>query len=256
MGVSESRISALVASSIREGLKSADWRARMEALDALCLEVRGGLCRDVEDAETLFGLLGAHPGFKEPNIPTMAKLVQSVTAIAGAVCDIPLRVVAEVVPKLTERLSDPKTAADAEEALLALAEGSGVRGVSHLVAEHCWGSKRCGVQAQGNLWLVVSLESFGGGAHDVARLAAHTHRMLAHTNPDVRAASLALCSALARHVGPSFRDMMSAAGGTLLKPVVQKQVDAALAHVATLPPFPAPHPQFLGFRGTEALLFC
>jgi len=179
----------------------------------------------------ILSLLSSYPGWKEPNIPTLNQMILCTARVSSSVLDLPLRLLSDLVPPLVDRLSEPKLQAAASEALLCLAEGSGVRGVSHLVGEHVMATKRVGVQAMGNSWLVSSIESFGCGVHDVSKLASYTHKMLQNTNPEVRASTLSLAKALARHVGPSFKDMLAAAGASLLKPMVQKQVEAALSEV-------------------------
>ncbi|KAG8469019.1 hypothetical protein KFE25_007537 [Diacronema lutheri] len=206
----EARVRELVpgADGILQRLRSTAWKERLDAVDALadalCAAEAPALARDGATVDGVVALLARSPGWKEPMVAVSARIAAAIGALARAAgASLERATIGKAAPPLAERLADAKQRAAAADALMAIAESSGVALIGALVCRGARGHKNPKVALEAAAWLRAAAYGFGprgGGAglaraHGVCELLAEA---LSHRDAKVREAGVGAAVAVQR----------------------------------------------------------
>lgn len=186
------------------GLKSASWRDRMEAAEALRDALSSGAVPGAAAAVALSGVLS-----REKNAQAGAAIIEAIGAAAGnpdgGVGAAEARAAAGAV---AEKIGEAKCARAAGEALSSLCEAAGTAVVSAAVRKCCEGAKSPKTRAEGLAWAGKALREFGAAQMDVAAVVGWAMAELEAANAQVRSSAVALLGEAHRVVGGRVRAMV------------------------------------------------
>ncbi|KAJ2329262.1 hypothetical protein IWW51_000706 [Coemansia sp. RSA 2702] len=245
----DEKIAAALPAGVLEGLSSAKWKDRVEAMDQLRAflgdEAAGG---GGVHPELVVRQLARRPGWKESNFQVTSRAFQLIAWMAGEEqLEFSTGAAALSVPALVDKLGDIKLKGPAGDALAAMAERFTLQLVVGLALEPIRGQKSPKVAMDCLAWLNTQLLEFGvqgvglRAVADVARDAG-----LQSSSAQTRATAVGLMGTLRRAVGPAVLDLVGD-----LNPQLVQLVEAEFERVGA-EPMPEPTRTQRGLAGGDS----
>ncbi|KAI0221669.1 hypothetical protein L0F63_000494 [Massospora cicadina] len=200
----DDRVGAYLSQEILEGVGSAAWKTRLEAMEQWISTLERGLESELEP-EILIRQLGKKPAWKEANFQVLSKMFKVVEVLATRCSNFSTGCAALAIPPLVDKLGDIKLKKAAMEALDAIIERLSLRFV---LAQSCpliAAQKSPKVQGDALLWIKQCLNDFGIAGVVIRPLVDFTLGPLASSNATVRSNAVKLLAELRVYVGLEIR---------------------------------------------------
>ena len=235
----EDRLAALLGAKAA-ALQSPDWKARLDAMDAVAA-LAGG-CEGGPRAGPYTGppdliqSLAHIPGWADKNFQVTARIFHVMAAAAaggggGGPSSTPpftRRDAAVLIDGAAEKLADAKVRPAAAAALDAAAEAVGPAFVAARLHARAAAARNPRVLVEADAWIGRAVTEFGlapGVGWDVRAVVGALKQDLGAPAPAVRAAAVAALAALHAHLGPPLADLVRPD----IKPALMVTLDAAFA---------------------------
>ncbi|XP_043214120.1 cytoskeleton-associated protein 5-A-like isoform X1 [Amphibalanus amphitrite] len=222
-------VAELISEDIIKQLADSNWKTRLEATQTLQQTVSG---RSDLPTQAILVALSRKPGLKDNNFQVL-KLKFDVVQQLAENTKFSRRSADLCLSDLVDKLGDLKTGSGAAAALSSMAEALSLETISSEVLQLAFAHKSPKVQEGALSWLSKSIREFGFTLKPKP-IVNYVRKALAHTNPAIRNAAVALLGTMHLYMGGTLRQLFEDE-----KPALLQQIDAEFQRVSGEQP-PAP----------------
>ncbi|KAF0310307.1 Cytoskeleton-associated protein 5 [Amphibalanus amphitrite] len=222
-------VAELISEDIIKQLADSNWKTRLEATQTLQQTVSG---RSDLPTQAILVALSRKPGLKDNNFQVL-KLKFDVVQQLAENTKFSRRSADLCLSDLVDKLGDLKTGGGAAAALSSMAEALSLETISSEVLQLAFAHKSPKVQEGALSWLSKSIREFGFTLKPKP-IVNYVRKALAHTNPAIRNAAVALLGTMHLYMGGTLRQLFEDE-----KPALLQQIDAEFQRVSgEQPPVP------------------
>ena len=174
------------------------------------------------------------PGFKDAHFQVLKQRLELIAVIADQGFKFSQRSASYCLAEISDKISDPKTAQQAKDALSKIGEQCTLPYVCTQIVGPIMEGKNPKNQEHLFVWLSQAIKEFGFQGIDLKSLIPHLKSALSNSNASVRQASVQLISVIYMYAGANFQGLFDSE-----KPALKDLIAAEIEKVKDLkPPVP------------------
>jgi cytoskeleton-associated protein 5 len=210
------RVNALLGEDTVNGLKSANWKERLEAMNSVQEKAASLGNSSTEALDTMVIGLASFPGWSDSNFQVLGAMFKTIATLSA--CEgFEFRHAASALDVLGEKLADFKLRVPASDSLMIIAEALGPRAVIARIEEKAGAHKNPKVVAEALNWTGAAVLAFGTECLDAKPLISWARQALETPNPVVKGSGAKLIGALHAGIGPAIKDSLDGLKESQLK---------------------------------------
>ena len=210
------RVNALLGEDTVNGLKSANWKERLEAMNSVQEKAASLGNNSTEALDTMVIGLASFPGWSDSNFQVVGAMFKTIATLSA--CEgFEFRHAASALDVLGEKLADFKLRVPASDSLMTIAEALGPRAVIARIEEKAGAHKNPKVVAEALNWTGAAVLAFGTECLDAKPLISWARQALETPNPVVKGSGAKLIGALHAGIGPAIKDSLDGLKESQLK---------------------------------------
>ena len=201
----EARVVAMLTADVVTGLKSADWKERLVAMNSVLHKVRALDDAASDSFDALAIGLASFPGWSESNFQVMDKMFETLEILSTKSC-FEFRHAAAAFDVLGEKLGCFKLGSRAASTLMSFSEALGPKIIMSRLRERAGNHKAPKVVVGALNWAGATGMEFGSECLDVEMMLQWAREAMETPNPMIKGAGAKLVGALHAVVGPTVKD--------------------------------------------------
>lgn len=210
------RVTALLGVDTVNGLKSANWKERLEAMSSVQEKAASLGNNSSEALDTMVIGLASFPGWSDSNFQVVGAMFKTIATLS-AYESFEFRHAASALDVLGEKLADFKLRVPASDSLMTIAEALGPRAVIARIEEKAGAHKNPKVVAEALNWTGSAVLAFGTECLDTKSLISWARQALETPNPVIKGSGAKLIGALHAGIGPAIKDSLDGLKESQLK---------------------------------------
>ena len=207
------------------GLANSNWKERQQAMETLLTTLKR-MPTDEVPCQLVVRTVAKKPGFKDVHFQVLKQRLELITFIADQGFKFTQRSASYCLADIADKISDPKTAQQAKDALSKISEQCTLSYVCAQIIQPIFDGKNPKNQEHAFIWLAQAIKEFGFQGIELKSLVPHIKASLQNSNASVRLAGIQLIGTIYMYAGPVFRSLFEQE-----KPALLEQIDAEIEKV-------------------------
>jgi cytoskeleton-associated protein 5 len=215
------------------GLANSNWKERQTAMETMLTNIKR-MPTDEVPCQLIVRTVAKKPGFKDVHFQVLKQRLELITFIADQGFKFSQRSASYCLQDIADKISDPKTAQQAKDALSKISEQCTLPYVCTQIVGPIFEGKNPKNQEHVFIWLSQAIKEFGFQGIELKALIPHLKAALANSNASVRQASVLLISTIYMYAGANFQALFDGE-----KPALKEQIATEIEKVKNeKPPVP------------------